>query len=79
MQAIFMIIQQPKLQNTLTVGLPFTWKLALETSGVPILSLLNPEQFRAGFSWKLAPEAQCWCFYNMLITPYFKVTKAASP
>jgi hypothetical protein len=55
MQAIFMIIQQPKLQNTLTVGLPFTWKLALETSGVPVLSLLNTEQFKAGFSWKLGP------------------------
>jgi hypothetical protein len=50
MQAIFMIIQQPTLQNTLPVGLP---KLALETSGVPVLSLLNPEQFRAGFSWTL--------------------------
>jgi hypothetical protein len=62
MQAIFMIIQQPTLQNTLTLGLPFTWKSAIEASRVPILSLLNPEQFRAGFSWKLAPKAQCRFF-----------------
>ncbi len=75
MQAIFMIIQQPTLQNTLTVGLPFTGKLALETSGVPVLSLLNPKQFRA-----VSPKGPVPVFfYNLLIIiPYFRVKKAVS-